>query len=323
MAKTPEVYHVPVLLKESVDGLNIKPGGIYVDVTFGGGGHSREILSRIGTKGHLFSFDQDADAENNIFESEDNDINNTDTQKARRFVDDSRFTFVRTNFRYLKNWMQYYGIEHIDGLLADLGVSSHHFDDESRGFSFRFDAPLDMRMNKRAGKTAADIINEYDEEQLADLFYLYGELKNSRRIAATLVAARKQAFIATTSDFIRAVEPLFSREREKKDMAKLFQALRIEVNHEMTALKEMLTSATALLTHGGRLSIITYHSLEDRIVKNVMKTGNIEGKVNQDFFGRIESPYKLINNKVITPSEDELSINSRSRSAKLRIAERK
>ena len=323
MANTPEVYHVPVLLKESVDGLNIKPGGIYVDVTFGGGGHSREILSRIGTKGHLFSFDQDADAENNIFESEDNDINNTDTQKARRFVDDSRFTFVRSNFRYLKNWMQYYGIEHIDGLLADLGVSSHHFDDESRGFSFRFDAPLDMRMNKRAGKTAADIINEYDEEQLADLFYLYGELKNSRRIAATLVAARKQAFIATTSHFIRAVEPLFSREREKKDMAKLFQALRIEVNHEMTALKEMLTSATALLTHGGRLSIITYHSLEDRIVKNVMKTGNIEGKVNQDFFGRIESPYKLINNKVITPSEDELSINSRSRSAKLRIAERK
>ena len=323
MANTPEVYHVPVLLKESVDGLNIKPSGIYVDVTFGGGGHSREILSRIGTKGHLFSFDQDADAENNIFESEDNDINNTDTQKARRFVDDSRFTFVRSNFRYLKNWMQYYGIEHIDGLLADLGVSSHHFDDESRGFSFRFDAPLDMRMNKRAGKTAADIINEYDEEQLADLFYLYGELKNSRRIAATLVAARKQAFIATTSDFIRAVEPLFSREREKKDMAKLFQALRIEVNHEMTALKEMLTSATALLTHGGRLSIITYHSLEDRIVKNVMKTGNIEGKVNQDFFGRIESPYKLINNKVITPSEDELSINSRSRSAKLRIAERK
>lgn len=323
MANTPEVYHVPVLLKESVDGLNIKPGGIYVDVTFGGGGHSREILSRIGSKGHLFSFDQDADAENNIFESEDNDINNTDTQKARRFVDDSRFTFVRSNFRYLKNWMQYYGIEHIDGLLADLGVSSHHFDDESRGFSFRFDAPLDMRMNKRAGKTAADIINEYDEEQLADLFYLYGELKNSRRIAATLVAARKQAFIATTSDFIRAVEPLFSREREKKDMAKLFQALRIEVNHEMTALKEMLTSATALLTHGGRLSIITYHSLEDRIVKNVMKTGNIEGKVNQDFFGRIESPYKLINNKVITPSEDELSINSRSRSAKLRIAERK
>ena len=299
------------------------PDGVYVDVTFGGGGHSREILSRIGTKGHLFSFDQDADAENNIFESEDNDINNTDTQKARRFVDDSRFTFVRSNFRYLKNWMQYYGIEHIDGLLADLGVSSHHFDDESRGFSFRFDAPLDMRMNKRAGKTAAEIINEYDEEQLADLFYLYGELKNSRRIAATLVAARKQAFIATTSHFIRAVEPLFSREREKKDMAKLFQALRIEVNHEMTALKEMLTSATALLTHRGRLSIITYHSLEDRIVKNVMKTGNIEGKVNQDFFGRIESPYKLINNKVITPSEDELSINSRSRSAKLRIAERK
>lgn len=323
MAKTPEVYHVPVLLKESVDGLNIKPGGIYVDVTFGGGGHSREILSRIGNKGHLFSFDQDADAENNIFESEDNDINNTDTQKARRFVDDSRFTFVRSNFRYLKNWMQYYGIEHIDGLLADLGVSSHHFDDESRGFSFRFDAPLDMRMNKRAGKTAADIVNEYDEEQLANLFYIYGELKNSRRIASALTNARRQKPIATTSDFISAVEPLFKREREKKDMAKLFQALRIEVNHEMTALKEMLMAATDVMKPGGRLSIITYHSLEDRIVKNIMKTGNIEGKVEQDFFGHIDSPYKLINNKVIVPSEEEQSQNPRSRSAKLRIAERK
>ncbi len=323
MANTSEVYHVPVLLKESVDGLNIKPDGIYVDVTFGGGGHSREILSRMGTNGHLFSFDQDADAENNIFEHETNNISHTNKQKAKRFVDDSRFTFVRSNFRYLKNWMQYYGIKHIDGLLGDLGVSSHHFDDESRGFSFRFDAPLDMRMNKRAGKTAADIINEYDEEQLAKLFYLYGELRNSRRIASALVAARKQNAIVTTSDFIHAIEPLFKREREKKDMAKLFQALRIEVNHEMTALKKMLTSATGLLTPGGRLSIITYHSLEDRIVKNIMKTGNIEGKAEQDFFGRIESPYKLINNKVITPSDNELSLNPRSRSAKLRIAERK
>ena len=323
MAKTAETYHVPVLLKESVDGLHIKPNGIYVDVTFGGGGHSREILSRLGADGHLFSFDQDADAENNIFEDRGDAKDCSNEQKGKRFVDDSRFTFVRSNFRFLKNWMQYYGIEQIDGLLGDLGVSSHHFDDESRGFSFRFDAPLDMRMNKRAGKTAADIVNEYDEEQLANLFYIYGEFKNSRRIASTLTNARRQKPIATTSDFISAVEPLFKREREKKDMAKLFQALRIEVNHEMTALKEMLMAATDVMKPGGRLSIITYHSLEDRIVKNIMKTGNIEGKVEQDFFGHIDSPYKLINNKVIVPSEEEQSQNPRSRSAKLRIAERK
>ena len=323
MAKTAETYHVPVLLKESVNGLHIKPNGIYVDVTFGGGGHSREILSRLGADGHLFSFDQDADAENNIFEDSGDAKDCSNEQKGKRFVDDSRFTFVRSNFRFLKNWMQYYGIEQIDGLLGDLGVSSHHFDDESRGFSFRFDAPLDMRMNKRAGKTAADIVNEYDEEQLANLFYIYGELKNSRRIASALTNARRQKPIATTSDFISAVEPLFKREREKKDMAKLFQALRIEVNHEMTALKEMLMAATDVMKPGGRLSIITYHSLEDRIVKNIMKTGNIEGKVEQDFFGHIDSPYKLINNKVIVPSEEEQSQNPRSRSAKLRIAERK
>lgn len=323
MAKTAETYHVPVLLKESVNGLHIKPNGIYVDVTFGGGGHSREILSRLGADGHLFSFDQDADAENNIFEDRGDAKDCSNEQKGKRFVDDSRFTFVRSNFRFLKNWMQYYGIEQIDGLLGDLGVSSHHFDDESRGFSFRFDAPLDMRMNKRAGKTAADIVNEYDEEQLANLFYIYGEFKNSRRIASTLTNARRQKPIATTSDFISAVEPLFKREREKKDMAKLFQALRIEVNHEMTALKEMLMAATDVMKPGGRLSIITYHSLEDRIVKNIMKTGNIEGKVEQDFFGHIDSPYKLINNKVIVPSEEEQSQNPRSRSAKLRIAERK
>lgn len=323
MAKTAETYHVPVLLKESVDGLHIKPNGIYVDVTFGGGGHSREILSRLGADGHLFSFDQDADAENNIFEDSGDVKDCSSEQKGKRFVDDSRFTFIRSNFKFLKNWMQYYGIEQIDGLLGDLGVSSHHFDDESRGFSFRFDAPLDMRMNKRAGKTAADIVNEYDEEQLANLFYIYGELKNSRRIASALTNARRQKPIATTSDFISAVEPLFKREREKKDMAKLFQALRIEVNHEMTALKEMLMAATDVMKPGGRLSIITYHSLEDRIVKNIMKTGNIEGKVEQDFFGHIDSPYKLINNKVIVPSEEEQSQNPRSRSAKLRIAERK
>lgn len=315
MVKTAETYHVPVLLKPSVDGLNIQSGGIYVDVTFGGGGHSREILSRLDNQAHLYSFDQDADAEQNVMHCEGS------TEK--RFVDDARFTFVRSNFRYLKNWMRYYGVEKIDGLLADLGVSSHHFDDESRGFSFRFDAPLDMRMNKRAGLTAADVVNDYDEEALANLFYLYGELKQSRRIAAVLVKARAQQRIATTQDFLKATEPLFKREREKKDMAKLFQALRIEVNHEMDALKEMLQSATELLRSGGRLSVITYHSLEDRIVKNMMKAGNAEGKKVQDFYGRIETPFNLVNNKVIVPSADEQQENPRSRSAKLRIAEKK
>ena len=301
---TIDTYHVPVLLDESINGLNLHPDGVYIDVTFGGGGHSREILRRLPQDSRLFSFDQDADAERNI-------------------VDDDRFTFVRSNFRYLKNWMRYYEIDHIDGLLADLGVSSHHFDDESRGFSFRFDAPLDMRMNKRADKTAADIVAEYDEEALADIFYLYGELKNSRRIASALVKARQQHAIATTQDFLHVVEPFFKREREKKDMARLFQALRIEVNHEMEALKEMLAAATQLLAPGGRLSIITYHSLEDRIVKNVMKTGNAEGKMIQDFYGRIETPYRLVNNKVIVPTDEEQQRNPRSRSAKLRIAEKK
>ena len=315
MVKTAETYHVPVLLKPSVDGLNIQSGGIYVDVTFGGGGHSREILSRLDNQAHLYSFDQDADAEQNVMHREGS--------AEKRFVDDARFTFVRSNFRYLKNWMRYYGVEKIDGLLADLGVSSHHFDDESRGFSFRFDAPLDMRMNKRAGLTAADVVNDYNEEALANLFYLYGELKQSRRIAAVLVKARAQQRIATTQDFLKATEPLFKREREKKDMAKLFQALRIEVNHEMDALKEMLQSATELLRSGGRLSVITYHSLEDRIVKNMMKAGNAEGKKMQDFYGRIETPFNLVNNKVIVPSADEQQENPRSRSAKLRIAEKK
>lgn len=284
--------------------MDIKPGGIYVDVTFGGGGHSREILSRITGGGHLYSFDQDADAEKNIITS-------------------PGFTFVCSNFRFLKNWMRYYGVDGIDGLLADLGVSSHHFDDESRGFSFRFNAPLDMRMNKRAGKTAADIVNDYEEEELADIFYLYGEMKNSRKIAAALTKARAAKRIETTQDFIAAVEPFFKREREKKDMAKLFQALRIEVNHEMDALKEMLRAATELLKPGGRLSVITYHSLEDRIVKNMMKAGNPEGKVTQDFFGRVDTPLKLVNNKVIVPGSDEQEQNPRSRSAKLRIAEKK
>lgn len=325
MVKTAETYHVPVLLKASVDGLNITPNGTYVDVTFGGGGHSREILSRLGPGGRLFGFDQDADAENNVrtlFPQAPETANGEqpgDGEAANR----PTFTFVRSNFRYLKNWMRYHNVDHIDGLLGDLGVSSHHFDDESRGFSFRFDAPLDMRMNKRAGKTAADIVNEYDEGRLADVLYLYGELRTSRLLASTLVKARQQKPIATTHDLMEAVEPLFRRDREKKDLARLFQALRIEVNHEMDALREMLAAATELLAPGGRLSIITYHSLEDRIVKNVMKTGRADGKVEQDFFGRVESPYRMVTSKVIVPTDEEQQNNPRSRSAKLRIAEKK
>ena len=303
MITTAETYHVPVLLHESIDGLAIKSGGIYVDVTFGGGGHSKEILRRLDEKAHLYSFDQDPDAEKNI-------------------VNDDRFTFVRSNFRYLKNWMRYYGVEHIDGLLADLGVSSHHFDDETRGFSFRFDAPLDMRMNKRSGMTAAEILNNYDEEQLADIFYIYGEIKNARKVASAIIKARGTKAIETTGDLIQITESLFPREREKKETAKLFQALRIEVNHEMEALKEMLYGAQDVLREGGRLSVITYHSLEDRIVKNIMRAGNAEGKVNQDFFGRTVAPFRQISNKVIIPNEEEQQRNPRSRSAKLRIAER-
>ena len=303
MISNEETYHVPVLLKESVDGLDIVPDGIYVDVTFGGGGHSREILSRLGENGHLYSFDQDEDAEKNI-------------------LNDSRFTFVRSNFRYLRNWMRYYGIEQIDGLLADLGVSSHHFDDETRGFSFRFDAPLDMRMNKRSGVTAAEILNTYDEEQLANIFYIYGELKNARKIATAITKARGEKVIETTGDLMQITENLFMRERVKKETAKLFQALRIEVNHEMEALKDMLLGAQEVLREGGRLSVITYHSLEDRVVKNIIKAGNVEGKVKQDFFGRTEAPFRQISNKVIVPNEEEQLCNPRSRSAKLRIAEK-
>lgn len=298
-----QVYHIPVLLKQSIDGLAICPEGIYVDVTFGGGGHSREILKHLSGKGHLYSFDQDPDAEQNI-------------------VENKHFTFVRSNFRFLQNFMQYYGVEQVDGILADLGVSSHHFDDAERGFSFRFEGLLDMRMNQRAGKTAADIVNEYTEEDLAHIFYLYGELKNSRKLASILVKARAKQPIQTIGDFLNIVQPLFGREREKKELAKVFQALRIEVNQEMTALKEMLQAAISLLKPGGRLAVITYHSLEDRMVKNIMKTGNIEGKLKQDFFGRIETPFKLVNNKVIVPDDVELARNPRSRSAKLRIAEK-
>ena len=297
------VYHIPVLLKESIDGMNLQPKGVYVDVTFGGGGHSKEILHRGDSSIRLLSFDQDEDAERNI-------------------VNDQRFTFVRSNFRYLYNFLRYHGIEQVDGILADLGVSSHHFDDSERGFSFRFDGNLDMRMNKRSGKTAADIVNNYEEERLADIFYLYGELKNSRKLASTLVKARNRKAIITIGDFLEIVKPLFGREREKKELAKVFQALRIEVNQEMEALKEMLLSAMEVLKPGGRLVVITYHSLEDRMVKNIMKTGNIEGKTIQDFYGNSQTPFKLVN-KVITASDEEVKSNPRSRSAKLRIAEKK
>ena len=299
-----DVYHIPVLLNESIEGLNLHADGIYADMTFGGGGHSKEILRRMGEDCHLYSFDQDEDAEKNI-------------------VDDKRFTFVRSNFRYLRNFMRYYGVEQLDGILADLGVSSHHFDDSERGFSFRFDGKLDMRMNKRAGMTAADIVNTYDEEKLADVFYIYGELKNSRKLAATIAKARQQKQITTIGEFLDIIKPLFGREREKKELAKVFQALRIEVNHEMEALKEMLYEATDLLKPGGRLVVITYHSLEDRMVKNLIKAGNIEGKVEQDFYGNVQSPFRAVNNKVIVPTDEEVNQNPRSRSAKLRIAEKR
>ena len=272
-------------------------------MTFGGGGHSREMLRRMDDVAHLYSFDQDADAERNI-------------------VDDARFTFVRSNFRYLWNWMRYHGVEQLDGVLADLGVSSHQFDEGELGFSFRFDAKLDMRMNRREGRTAADIVNTYDEERLAEIFYLYGELLNSRKLASVIVKARALAPIETTGQLYETVKRLFGRDREKKEMAKLFQALRIEVNEEMEALKEMLQSATELLRPGGRLVVLTYHSLEDRLVKNLMKTGNVEGKVEQDIYGTKPSPYRLVG-KVAVASQEEQEANPRSRSAKLRIGEKR
>ena len=294
---------MPVLLSESLEGLAIQPKGIYVDVTFGGGGHSREILSRLAPEGHLYGFDQDADAEHNV-------------------PSDDRFTFVRSNFRYLYNFMRYYGRqEQVDGLLADLGVSSHHFDDQARGFSFRFDGDLDMRMNTRAGKTAADVVNQYSEGELANLFYLYGELKASRKLASTLVKARAEHPIATIGDFLEVIKPFVGKDKEKKFLAQAFQALRIEVNDEMSALKAMLQGSLRVLKPGGRLVVITYHSLEDRLVKNFLKAGNFEGKSEQDFFGNQQSPFRLVNNKVIVPTAEEIERNPRARSAKLRIAE--
>lgn len=302
-----EEYHVPVLLKETVDGLDIKPGGIYVDLTFGGGGHSREILRRLQGTGHLYSFDQDQDAQ----------------QGARSMENEGNFTFIRSNFRFLRNWMLYYGHEQVDGILADLGVSSHHLDEEGRGFSFRFDAPLDMRMNQRAKLTAQRIIAEYSEEALSDILYLYGELKNSRRIASAIVKARQQQPVTTTKELVEVLRPLMGYDREKKDLARVFQALRIEVNGEMLALRQMLAATTEVLRPGGRLSILTYHSLEDRMVKNIVKAGNIEGKVVTDLFGRSNAPLEAVNRSVITPSAEEQNSNPRSRSAKLRVAKKR
>lgn len=296
-------YHVPALLGESVDGLNIRPDGVYVDATFGGGGHTREILRRLGKEGRLIAFDQDKDA-------------------AANAPDDPRFVFVRGNFRFLRNFLRYHQVDAVDGLLADLGVSSHHFDDSGRGFSFRFEGDLDMRMNRAAGITAADILNDYPAEKLSDLFFRYGELRNARGIAGAVASSRQEREIKTTGDLLTILEPFTRRDREKKMLAQAFQALRIEVNGEMDALTEMLEQALQLLKPGGRLSIISYHSLEDRLVKNYFRTGNFEGKQVKDFYGNVETPFKVINRKVIVPTEEEQRANPRSRSAKLRVAEK-
>ena len=296
-------YHIPALLHESIDGLNIQPNGTYVDVTFGGGGHSKEILSRLGDDGRLFGFDQDEEAYGNV-------------------LHDNRFVFVRSNFRYLNNFLQYYEVEKVDGILADLGVSSHHFDDEERGFSFRFDSQLDMRMNRSAKQTAADVLNNYDEEQLSNVFYLYGELRVARKIASAIVFARQNKSIETVNEFLEIMDRFAYRDKEKKVLAQAFQALRIEVNQELDALSEMLQQSVEYLSVGGRLSVISYHSLEDRIVKNFFRSGNIEGKIEKDFYGNPLTNLKIVNRKVIVPSNEEQRLNPRSRSAKLRIAEK-
>jgi 16S rRNA (cytosine1402-N4)-methyltransferase len=297
-------YHIPALLNETIEGLNIDPDGVYVDVTFGGGGHSTEILSHLSSKGKLLGFDQDEDAIKNA-------------------LDDPRFIFVRSNFQYLKNFLRYHNIEKVDGILADLGVSSHHFDEAERGFSFRFDGALDMRMNTKSPLTAAVILNTYGEEDLANVFYLYGELHNSRKIAKTIVAARSKAPFDKIFPFIEVLKPFFGREKEKKDMARVFQALRIEVNKEMEVLRSLLEQSFDVLKPEGRLVVLTYHSLEDRLVKNYFRSGNFEGKLEKDFFGNILSPLKAINNKVIIATDEEVERNPRARSAKLRIAEKK
>lgn len=303
----PDCYHIPVMLEECIEGLNIKSNGIYLDLTYGGGGHSKEIIKHLAPEGHLYGFDQDLDAMNGA-------------------ITDERFTFVRSNFRYIKNWMQYYGVEQVDGILADLGVSSHHLDDGGRGFSFRYDAPLDMRMNRAGKMSAKNILADYTEEQLADVFYYYGELKQSRRIASAIVKARATEGIETTGRLAEIASPLLGYDREKKDLARVFQALRIEVNGEMKVLRQMLSNATDILAPGGRLVVMTYHSLEDRIVKNHIKGTDQKAKEHTDvqslIFGQSKQTLKVINKNVITASQEELSRNPRSRSAKLRIAEK-
>lgn len=315
-----EIYHIPAMLKETIEGLAIKPNGVYVDVTFGGGGHSRAILEGL-EGGRLFSFDQDIEAYENAKE---------DGEAA--FIDDPRWTFVHSNFRYLRNWMDYYGVKEIDGLLADLGVSFHHFDCPERGFSFRFSAPLDMRMNQTAKRTAADIVNGYSEEELAKIFWLYGEMKNGRGIARNICKARSQKPILRTEELVEAAYPHPLPERRgaeievpaqyKKDLARMFQALRIEVNDEMGALREMLVAARDLVKPGGRIAILTYHSLEDRLVKNFFRSGNLEGTIEKDFYGNAITPFDVIE-KGRVASDDEVERNPRSRSAKLRVAEKK
>lgn len=304
MKEANETYHIPVLYKESIEGLNIKPEGIYVDATFGGGGHSKGIIDHLNCHGHLYGFDQDAEAERNS-------------------IPDPRFTFIQSNFRYIQNFLQYHQITQVDGILADLGVSSHHFDEKERGFSFRLGGKLDMRMNQKAQRTAEEILNTYGEDELSDLFYRYGELKNSRKIASTIVKKRSERQIDSIEFFIELISPLFRTNRLQKDLAKVFQALRIEVNEELLALEEMLSSSEQLLKKGGRLVIITYHSLEDRMVKNIMKSGNVKGIVEKDFYGNVISPYEVITGRVIIPTEEEIKLNPRARSAKLRVAEKK
>lgn len=296
-----EVYHIPALLAETIAGLDIKPGGSYVDVTYGGGGHSRAIVEHLGEGGHLYGFDQDIDA-------------------VSRAVNTPRFTIVHSNFRYISNFMRFHGVEQVDGILADLGVSFHHFDDSERGFSFRFDGPLDMRMNREGSLTAATVVNTYIEERLAEIFKVYGEMPNARRLASAIAKARNSSPIDTIGQLLEVVKPLIDPRREKKELACVFQALRIEVNDEMGALRSLLEQSARLLKEGGRLCVITYHSLEDRMVKNFIKTGNIMGKVETDFFGRSSAPLKAVNNKPIVPTDDEIERNPRSRSAKLRIA---
>lgn len=296
-------YHIPVLLNESVNGLEIKENGDYVDVTYGGGGHSHEIFSRL-KSGRLFAFDQDEDAAANV-------------------IHDDRFFFIRHNFKYIRNFLKYYQVEKVDGILADLGVSSHDFDVAERGFSFRFDGDLDMRMNRDSDQTAADIVNTYTEDQLRKIFREYGEIDNAGRLSRQLVEARNKKPVKTIEQFREAIAPCVSRLQESKYLAKVFQALRIETNKEMDVLREFLEQSIELLKPGGRLVVITYHSLEDRMVKNFMRSGDMSGKQEQDFFGNVDSPLVAINRKVIVPGGEELERNPRARSAKLRIAEKK